>query len=149
MPVVAAMYERETCRRSGALLHISSNGRWQLSGFFDYPAVLKNRTFSRRVHSIITSRLSEGDEVIEKYRRRWRKPTYLPVLDHGVFHSLYFTIPIGLNCELVSKVRSTYDSGNQEARPRTRISGDGPRPSDRRAGVGCLTARRRQAALNE
>jgi catechol-2,3-dioxygenase len=59
----------------------------------------------------------EGDEVIQEYRRRLQEAGVPSMyLDHGVFHSLYFNDPNGLNCEIMSKVRATSDNDIAEMR---------------------------------
>jgi glyoxylase I family protein len=121
MPLVAAMVMNVNAATDDPepFCHIFFEmGDGNCIAFFDYPAVLKNRTFKPEGpfdHHLAIE--VEGDEVIEEYRRRLKEANVSSqYIDHGVFHSLYFNDPNGLNCELVSKVRSTYDSEISEAR---------------------------------
>jgi glyoxylase I family protein len=121
MPLVAAMVMNVNAATDDPepFCHIFFEmGDGNCVAFFDYPAVLKNRTFKPEGpfdHHLAIE--VEGDEVIEEYRRRLEEANVSSkYVDHGVFHSLYFNDPNGLNCELVSKVRSTYDNEISEAR---------------------------------
>jgi glyoxylase I family protein len=120
MPLVAAMVmdvNLATADKEPFCHIFFEMGDGNCIAFFDYPAVLKDRTF--KPDGPFDHHLAievEGDEVLEEYRSRLQAaniPSQL--LDHGVFHSLYFNDPNGLNCELVSKVRATHDNDVMEA----------------------------------
>lgn len=86
--------------------------------FFDYPAELKERTFAPDTgfdHHVAIE--VEGDEVVREYRTRLEQAGVpCMYIDHGVYHSLYFNDPNGLNCELVSRVPATYEHELEAAR---------------------------------
>jgi glyoxylase I family protein len=121
MPLVAAMVMdvNQATDTPDPFCHIFFEmGDGNCIAFFDYPAELKDRTFKPEGpfdHHLAIE--VEGDEVIEEYRQRLQEANVpCKYIDHVVFHSLYFNDPNGLNCELVSKVRATYDNDIMEVR---------------------------------
>jgi glyoxylase I family protein len=120
MPLVAAMVMdvNQATADPEPFCHIFFEmGDGNCIAFFDYPAVLKDRTFKPEGpfdHHLAIE--VEGDEVIEEYRSRLvAANVQCQFIDHVVFHSLYFNDPNGLNCELVSRVQATHDNDVMEA----------------------------------
>jgi glyoxylase I family protein len=121
MPLVAAvvMHDNPVTQGPDPYCHLFFEmGDGNCIAFFDCPAVFKDRTFKPETgldHHVALE--VEGDEVIEEYRLRLQEAGVQHMyLDHGVFHSLYFNDPNGLNCEIMSKVRATSDNDIAEMR---------------------------------
>jgi catechol 2,3-dioxygenase-like lactoylglutathione lyase family enzyme len=120
MPLVAAVVmPADPAAHMPTFCHIFFEmGDGNCIAFFDCPEVLKDRTF--KPEGPLDHHLAievEGDEVIDEFRGRLTDAgVELKFIDHGVYHSLYFNDPNGLNCEIVSKVRATYDNDIMEVR---------------------------------
>jgi catechol 2,3-dioxygenase-like lactoylglutathione lyase family enzyme len=120
MPLVAAVVMPEDiAAHMPTFCHIFFEmGDGNCIAFFDSPEAFKGNTFSPAGpldHHLAIE--VEGDEVMAEYRQRLEGAGVdLKYIDHGVYHSLYFNDPNGLNCEIVSKVRATYDNDIVEVR---------------------------------
>jgi glyoxylase I family protein len=88
--------------------------------FFDYPAFHDNyATFEKRTnydHHIALE--VDSDDDIEYFKQRFdeHEIDYM-YIDHGVFHSMYFTDPNGLNLEFTSLPAPSYEEAMLKFEP--------------------------------
>ncbi len=111
LPLVNAMVTEDPFRKDGSLYchFFFELGDGNCLAFFDHTDLFEEKDFAPKsgFHQHIAMSV-ESDAIIQSYRERLEAAgVATKYIDHGLYHSLYFSDPNGLNLELTHKPAGT------------------------------------------